>query len=68
MDDLAVLDRAGQSMSVHFGSRTGACSPRFRHATGAEPTAVTSGDVNGDGVPDLVVASSSDEGVYGSRG
>lgn len=66
--DLAVTNAGSASVSVLLNKTgTGATLPAFQAkvelATGLFPTTVAVGDFNGDGTPDLAVASSGEESV-----
>jgi hypothetical protein len=58
--DLLVANRDSDAVSVHVnttlpGSATMTYSPRLDITTGSEPHSVATGDINGDGKPDVVV-------------
>jgi len=61
--DLAAVNRAtaaqgGDNLSIFFGRGDGSFELRAPYAVGVSPQAVTTADLNGDGVLDLIVASS----------
>jgi hypothetical protein len=66
--DIITANNADNTVSVLFNITTpGATAPSFStqqtFATGIGPTGVTARDVNGDGLPDLIVANRSDNTV-----
>src|SRR5206468_5832743 len=57
--DLAVANFAetyGNTVSVLLGNGDGSFGPKSDYGTGSGPYSVASGDLNGDGKPDLAVA------------
>src|SRR3989442_8231826 len=56
--DLAATN-LGSDVSVFLGNGNGTFGPRSSFPTGAAAASVTAGDVNGDTIPDLLVANSS---------
>ncbi len=62
--DIAVADRAANTVTVYFGDGHGALVRSETYLVGATPLAVTTGDFNGDGWHDIAVANSDDDTVY----
>ena len=60
VSDLAVANLADNTVSVFIGNGNGTFQPQVTYGTGlataTNPSAITVGDFNGDGVPDLAVA------------
>jgi hypothetical protein len=54
--DIAVLNRASDSVSILMGNGDGTFAAPASFATGVDPIAIAVGDLNGDGIPDLVTA------------
>jgi hypothetical protein len=55
--DLAFLDTAHSQVVVYRGDGTGTFTRCFRTSAGSAPSGLTLADVNGDGLPDLLVGS-----------
>jgi hypothetical protein len=55
--DLAVVEWSGAAVSVMLGDGTGQFGPRAAYRTGARPSGVAAGDLDGDGRLDLATAS-----------
>jgi hypothetical protein len=52
-----------KTVSVLLGNGDGTFQPQVTHQVGAYPGYITSGDLNGDGIPDLITANSNDNTV-----
>ncbi len=67
--DLAVADYGayglGQTASILLGNGDGTFQPRQTVPASQGPTAIAAGDVNGDGIPDLVAAAATSNFVSG---
>ena len=68
LPDLIVTNTSGNTVSVLLNTTApGAATPSFAtqqaFATGNQPRSVRTADVNGDGLPDLIVANSADDTV-----
>ena len=63
--DLAIVDSGSNNLTVLLGTGTGGfkTGPGSPYPVGANPMSVAMGDFNADGVPDLVIANSSDDNV-----
>ena len=57
-DDLAVLNNGDSTVTIMFGSASGKLTTGNTYSTGmgSFPTGIAVADVNGDGIPDLVVS------------
>ena len=69
--DLVVVNKQSNDLSIFFGQAHGdnwtlTSGPTLQ--VGAEPVATTVADVNGDGIPDILVANSASNNVYLLRG
>ncbi|MFI5185455.1 MAG: FG-GAP repeat domain-containing protein, partial [Chitinophagales bacterium] len=64
--DVITVDRLNNSMSVYRNTTSGSnisFAAKIDYATGQSPRAVTVGDINGDGKPDIIVSNLSDNTV-----
>ena len=61
--DLAVANRASNTVSVLLGNGSGGFGPKTDFTTDSNPLSVTSNDFNGDGNPDLAVANAFSDNV-----
>lgn len=64
--DLAVVDRLHNTVSIYLNTSTGgqiSVAPKIDLITGSAPYHVSSGDLNGDGKPDLIVSNQADNTV-----
>jgi hypothetical protein len=52
--DLAIADEGTNQVGVYLGRGDGTFGPATNYPTGAEPNSLNVGDLNGDGLPDLV--------------
>lgn len=66
--DVAVANRADNTVSILLGDGLGAFGPHTEFATGAGPVAVAAGDFDRDGRLDLAVAVATDDAVSILRG
>jgi hypothetical protein len=57
--DIAVTSYAGSTVTVYFGNGDNTFQAGVPYATGTGPNSVVVGDVNGDGILDLVTANRS---------
>lgn len=55
--DMAVTNKAGNSVSILLGNGDGIFTPSWEYRMPGGPTTILAGDVNGDGVIDLLVSS-----------
>jgi hypothetical protein len=61
--DLAVVNSAGNDVSVLLGNGDGTFAPQVTYAVGSTPVALVAGDFRGRGRTDLAVANSADNDV-----
>src|SRR5262249_38980657 len=62
--DIAIANHLSLDFSVYYQTTPGSLDERFVPvATGAAPSLIEAGDVDGDGVPEIVVPNSSDNTV-----
>jgi hypothetical protein len=66
--DLAVVDNAGNTVSVRAGNGNGTFGPAATSATGVGPLSVAVGDFDGDGKTDLATANAGDVSVLMGHG